>query len=102
MERRLVTMAVKVIIDRKVKKGKEVEFFNLLKELRSKAVSSKGYISGETLRALPDLHNYVVVSTWQSADDWKKWEENSERKKIQARIEKIVVRPTRTRIFVHA
>ena len=35
-------MAVKVIIDRKVKKGKEVEFFNLLQELRSKAVSSKG------------------------------------------------------------
>jgi len=95
-------MAVKVIIDRKVKKGKEVEFFNLLKELRSKAVSSKGYISGETLRALPDLHNYVVVSTWQSADDWKKWEKDPQRRKIQARIEKIVVRPTRTRIFVHA
>ena len=95
-------MAVKVIIDRKVKKGKEVEFFNLLQELRSKAVSSKGYIPGETLRALSDLHNYVVVSTWQSADDWKKWEENSQRTKIQARIEKIVVRPTRTRIFVHA
>ena len=102
MERRLMTMVVKVIIDRKVKKGKEVEFFNLLKELRSKAVSSKGYISGETLRALPDLHNYVVVSTWQSADDWKKWEKDPQRRKIQARIEKIVVRPTRTRIFVHA
>ncbi len=95
-------MAVKVIIDRKIKKGKEGEFFGLLQELRSKAISSKGYISGETLRALSDLHNYVVVSTWQSADDWKKWEENSQRMKIQARIEEIVVRPTRTRIFVHA
>ncbi len=42
-------MVVKIIIDRKVKKGKEAEFFDLLKELRSKAVSSKGYISGETL-----------------------------------------------------
>ena len=95
-------MAVKVIIDRKVKKGKELEFFSLLQELRSKAVSSKGYISGETLRALSDLHNYVVVSTWQSADDWKNWEKNSERKKIQARIEKIMVRPTKAKIYVHA
>jgi len=94
-------MIVKIIIDRKVKKGKETEFYNLLKELRSKAVSSKGYISGETLRALPDLHNYIVVSTWQSADDWKNWERNPERKKIQARIEKLMVRPTKTKIYVH-
>ena len=95
-------MAVKVIIDRKVKKGKEERFFDLLKELRSKAVSSKGYISGETLRALSDPHNYVVVSTWQSADDWRNWEKNSGRKKIQARIERLMVRPTKTKIYLHA
>jgi len=95
-------MTVKIIIDRKIKKGKEAEFFDQLKQLRSKAVSSKGYISGETLRALSDRHNYVVVSSWQSADDWKNWEKNLERMKIQARIEKIMMRPTKTKIYVHA
>ena len=83
-------MTIKIIIDRKIRKGKESDVFGLLKELRSKAISSKGYISGETLRALPDRHNYIVVSTWQSADDWKHWEKNSERRKIQ------------TKIYVHA
>jgi len=101
LERRLEVMAVRIIIDRKVKKGKESEFSELLKELRSRAVSSKGYISGETLRALSDRHNYIVVSTWQSAEDWKNWEKNSERRKIQARIEKIMMRPTKTKIYVH-
>ena len=95
-------MAVRIIIDRKVKKGKESEFSGLLKQLRSKAVSSKGYISGETLRGLSDRHNYMVVSTWQSLDDWKIWEKNLERRKIQAKIEKIVMRPTKTKIYVHA
>ena len=95
-------MTVKIIIDRKVKKGKESEFSELLKQLRSKAVSSKGYISGETLRALSDHHNYLVVGTFQSVDDWKNWEKNSERKKIQARIEKIMLRPTKTKIYVYA
>jgi len=95
-------MAVRIIIDRKVKEGKESEFSQLLKQLRLKAVSSKGYISGETLRALSDRHNYIVVSTWQSADDWKNWEEDPERKKVQARIEKIMMRPTKTKIYVHA
>jgi heme-degrading monooxygenase HmoA len=102
LERRWWAMAVRIIIDRKVKKGKESEFSELLKQLRSKAVSSKGYISGETLRALSDHHNYIVISTWQRADDWKNWEKDPEKKKIQARIEKIMVRPTKTKIYVHA
>jgi heme oxygenase (mycobilin-producing) len=102
LERRLETMAVRIIIDRKVKKGKEGEFFALLKELRSRAVSSKGYISGETLRALSDPHNYVVLSTWQSADAWKEWEKNPERKKVQSQLDKIVARRTKTKIYAYA
>ena len=95
-------MAVKVIIDRKVKKGKEADFAKLLRELRSKAIPSSGYISGETLRASDDSHNYIVITTWQSVDNWKKWEKNPERKKIQARIEKLMARPTKTKVFVYA
>ena len=44
-------MTAKIIIDRKVKKGSVSEFLKLLEELRGKAVSAKGYISGETLHA---------------------------------------------------
>jgi len=95
-------MAVRIIIDRKVKKGKESDFFNFLKELRTKAISAKGYVSGETLRALNDPLNYVVISTWQSVDDWKSWEKDSERKKIQAKMEKLMTRATKTKIYVNA
>ena len=95
-------MTVKIIIDRKIRKGKESDVFGLLMELRSKAISSKGYISGETLRALTDRHNYVVVSTWQSVNDWKNWEKHPGRAKIRARIEKIMSRPTKTKMYVHA
>jgi heme-degrading monooxygenase HmoA len=102
LERRWEAMTVKVIIDREVRNSKESDFFDLLKELRSKAISSEGYISGETLRAFSDRHNYVVVSTWQSVDDWKKWAGNIERKKIQAGIEKLMSRPTKTKMYVHA
>ena len=95
-------MAVKIIIDRKVKKGKEADFSRLLRELRTKAIPSTGYISGETLRALDDPHNYIVITTWHSVDDWKAWETNSERKKIQAKIEKLMARPTKTKIYLYA
>jgi heme-degrading monooxygenase HmoA len=94
-------MAVKVIIDRKVKKGKEPEFSELLKQLRSKAIGLKGYVSGETLRALSDRHNYIVVGTWQNVDDWRNWEKSPERKQIQRRIEAIMARPTQTKVYVY-
>jgi heme-degrading monooxygenase HmoA len=98
----VIDMAIRIIIDRKVKKGKESEFARMLRELRSKAIPSKGYISGETLRAQGDSHNYIVISTWQSLEDWKKWEKQPERKEIHARIEKLMSRPTKTTIYLYA
>ena len=95
-------MAVRIIIDRKVKKGKESDFSKMLRELRAKAVPLKGYISGETLRAVDDPHNYIVITTWQSVDEWKKWEKNPERKKIQVKIEKLMARPTKTKVYLYA
>jgi heme-degrading monooxygenase HmoA len=95
-------MAVRIIIDRKVKKGKESDFAKMLRELRSKAIPSKGYISGETLRAQNDPQNYVVITTWQSVEEWRVWERNPERKKIQAKIEKWMARPTKTKIYSYA
>jgi len=40
-------MAVKILIQRKVKPGKEKELNETVKELRSKAIHAEGYISGE-------------------------------------------------------
>ncbi|MBM4338509.1 MAG: antibiotic biosynthesis monooxygenase [Deltaproteobacteria bacterium] len=95
-------MAVRIVIDRKVKKGKEVEFAKMLRELRTKVVPAKGYISGETLRALNDHSNYIVITTWQNVDDWKEWEKNPDRKKVQAKMEKLMARPTKAKIYVYA
>ena len=95
-------MAVKIIIDRKVKKGKESDLAKLVRELRTRAISYKGYVSGETLRALDDPYNYIVISTWQSVDDWNNWEKDPERKKIHNKIEKLMSRPSESRIYVNA
>jgi heme-degrading monooxygenase HmoA len=96
-----MAMTVKIIIDRKVKKGKVSDFLKLLEELRRKAIAFRGYISGETLQASDDSHNLIVVSTWHSADEWKNWENNPEREEIQAKIEKLMVRPTKMKIYMN-
>jgi heme-degrading monooxygenase HmoA len=43
----------------------------------------------------PDNSNTtLVIGTWQSLQDWNRWKENSERKKIDAMLEIYQERPT--------
>jgi heme-degrading monooxygenase HmoA len=95
-------MAVRIIIDRKVKKGKEADFAKLLRELRSKAIFSKGYISGEMLRVRDDPQNYIVITAWQTVADWERYERVPETNKIRTKIEKLMTRPTKVKVCVHA
>ena len=73
-------MAVQVIIKRKFKVESPEELFPLLTELRIRAKDQPGYISGETLRNLDNTENYLVISKWETADDWKNWFNSKERR----------------------
>ena len=92
-------MAIKVIIERRVKKGLDTDLAKLMRELRAKAILAKGYISGETLRACDDPGLYLVISTWKSLDDWRAWEDNPVRKELQAKVDAILKTPTMRRVF---
>ncbi|MGD2096606.1 MAG: antibiotic biosynthesis monooxygenase [Desulfobacterales bacterium] len=72
-------MAVKVFIKRYVKQGKTDAALELLKEVRGQALKQPGYISGETLVNHYDPCSITVVSTWQTIDDWIRWQESDER-----------------------
>ncbi len=95
-------MSVRIIIDRKVKKGKEEDFAKLLRKLRSSAMFSKGYISGEMLRDRDDPQNYIIISAWQSVAEWERFEKLSETSKLHARVEKLMARPTKVKVCMHA
>jgi heme-degrading monooxygenase HmoA len=92
-------MAVRIIIERKIKRGKELDLARLLLELRSRAVKQKGYITGETLRDYDDPSTHIVISTWESAEDWKKWSTEKERMDVQSKIEELLSQPSTTKIY---
>ena len=94
-------MAVKIIIRRKVPKGKEAQLSPLLVELRAKAITQPGYISGETLRNVQDPQDYVVISTWKSVEDWKVWEANRARTEIQNKIDSLLGEKTSFGIYYY-
>jgi len=94
-------MAIRVIIERKTIPGNELLLNDLLMKLRTKAMSAKGYISGETLRSLEDSNVYIVISTWNSVEEWKAWADNKERKEIQAKIDHLLNAPAVHRVYAY-
>jgi heme oxygenase (mycobilin-producing) len=87
-------MAVKIIIKRRVPKDKEANLLPLLIQLRALATAQSGYISGETLRSMQNLEEYLVISTWQSSEDWEKWLSSPQRAEIQEKVDMLLGQKT--------
>lgn len=73
-------MAVKILIKRKFKNGNMRAASRFLINNRSGAMQQPGYISSETLRSLDDKDKIMVVSMWESMEDWQTWKNSDIRK----------------------
>ena len=93
-------MLVKVFIKRHIKEGKDMEVFAFLKKLRINAMNQDGYISGETLISTNNHQKILVISIWQSLENWIRWKESEERKSIDALLEELQVDPTEYESYV--
>jgi len=90
---------VRILIERHLKAGKRGELIHLLKELRTSAIHQPGYVSGETLSSLEDASIISVLSTWQSLEDWKTWEESEPRLKLEQQIEPLLIETPKVSIY---
>lgn len=93
-------MAVKILIKRSI--GQEVApvVRPLIVELRAHAMKQPGYISGETLKCIDSPGEYLVISTWQSLDDWNKWSTSQERKILEDKIDSVTGKATEFTTYV--
>ncbi len=94
-------MAVKVIIRRIIPEHRAEDLKPLLRELRTMAMLQPGYISGETLRRLYKPDEFLVISTWESAEDWNRWAKSQERNEVQGKIDTVLGGKTEYGIFHH-
>ncbi len=92
-------MAIKILIKRSVAENKAKDMIPLVRQLRILATNQPGYISGETLKSFDGPDTFLVISTWQSSDDWEKWLLSKERQKIQANIDSLLGGKTEYEMF---
>jgi heme-degrading monooxygenase HmoA len=83
-------MAVKIIIKRSIPPQKVGQVMPLFKKLRSLAMNQPGHITAETLQSIDTPGEIVVISTWQTVDEWQRWVTHKERLKIQGQIDMLL------------
>jgi heme-degrading monooxygenase HmoA len=92
-------MPVQVIIKRKFQIDDPERLIPLLAELRNKAQNQPGYISGETLRSLDNPEEYLVVSKWETVEEWQQWFHSKERRDLQGQVDSLIGEKTFYEIF---
>lgn len=92
-------MAVKILIRRTVLESKAKQMIPLFRQMRKLANEQPGYITGETMRNLENPDEFLVISTWRTSDDWKRWVHSAERQQIQKQIDDLLGGETVYEIF---
>ncbi|MHB8763701.1 MAG: antibiotic biosynthesis monooxygenase family protein [Deferrisomatales bacterium] len=99
-------MSIRVLMTRRVPRltgGLDVALLpklsEMLDDLRTMAHRQPGYISGETLRNVEDPSEYLVISTWKSVEDWKRWFGKEQRAELEGRVDALLGSSTVYKVY---
>jgi heme-degrading monooxygenase HmoA len=92
-------MAIRTIIRREIPEDAIEWITPMLRKIRILATEHPGYISGETLRCISHQNEYLVISTWESVEDWERWFQSEERQIIQHKIDQITGSKTEYKVY---
>ena len=93
-------MAIEVFIKRNIKQGPQARtVVPLILKLRALATFQPGYISGETFFNLDNPEDCLVISRWETREDWEAWLHTEERSEIQKKIEDLTEEQTEYTIY---
>ena len=92
-------MSVKIFIRRKFKKDGLKDANSMLIEARKNAMECKGYISTETLVNYDDPQSVVIISMWQTKQDWDNYIYSAARREREEKWAKLLEAPTEYEVF---
>jgi heme-degrading monooxygenase HmoA len=93
-------MATEVMIKRRVKQGFQAKkLVPLILQMRTIAMHQPGYISGTTLSNVERPEDCLVISRWESIDDWKRWFHSVQRAEMESKIETLAGKKTEYEVY---
>ncbi len=88
---------IKVIEGHRGKPGANME--SLFLEFRGNAMQYPGFMGAENLVSQKNGSTILFVSTWDTVENWKLWEESSIRRKLCQEAEELLADKPRVSIF---
>jgi heme-degrading monooxygenase HmoA len=92
-------MAVKIMIKRKFKEEALKDAEAMLMKARTNAMGHKGYISTETLVNFEDPQSVIIISMWQSKEDWDNYRYSGARQEHEQKYRDLFEGTTQYEIF---
>ena len=77
---------IRVLIERNIAQGHEHYYDCTVKRMVSQVVKAPGCIAGESLKDSKNSHRRIVMSKWDTVEDWENWFRSVERKQVVAEI----------------
>lgn len=94
-------MSVKILISRNVSKDQIAAAKPFMAELHALAWRSKGYISGEALINMDNPEERIVISSWQSVENWENFKNLEECKQLHYKIDQILGKESKYTVYVN-
>ncbi|MCP4338016.1 MAG: antibiotic biosynthesis monooxygenase [Desulfobulbaceae bacterium] len=92
-------MTVHVVIKRKLIINDPDKLNPLMKELSKRAKLQEGYISTDTLQSIDNPGEYLVISKWETEENWMSWFQSKERRDIQGKVDSLIGERTFYELF---
>ncbi len=92
-------MTIKVLIKRKIPGTVSGDLGLIFMEMRAAAMQQKGYVGGETLRRVDAPDECLIISRWQTVDDWTRWLISDERRRYQEKIDALTEGETKCEVY---
>lgn len=83
-------MAVHVVIKRKFQLRNPERLIPLLSELNERAKLQEGYISTDILQSIDSPEDHLVISKWETEENWKSWYQSKERRDLQGNVDSLI------------
>ncbi len=93
-------MSVSIIIKRIVKNEKTaIKLSPFIVQLRSHAATQPGFLNSQTFSCLDCKGEYLVISNWNTLEDWNRWMNSEERMGIQKDVDELLGEKTIYRYY---
>ena len=92
---------IKVMIERQIADDLAEHYQQRAKSTLQTAMSSHGFISGESLQDLADSNHRIIFANYRTLQDWKFWYQSKERREIMNLLRPMLVEDEKITIMDH-